>query len=75
MHLAKAFDTVDHDILLYKLEQYGIRGVAHDLIKSYLDNRKQMVTFNYCELEEKVVEISVPQGSVLGPFFFPNFYK
>ena len=62
MGLAKAFDPVDHDFLLYKLEQYGIRGVAHDLIKSYLDNRKQMVTCNNCESEEKVVEIGVPQG-------------
>ena len=70
MDLAKAFDTVDQDILLHKWEQYGIREVAHDLIKSYLDNWKQMVTFNNCESEEKVVEIGVPQGSVLGPLFF-----
>ena len=43
-----------------------LKGDAHDLFKSYLDNWKQMVTFNNCESEEKVVEIGVPQGSVLG---------
>ena len=43
---------MDHDILIYKLELYDIRGGAHDLIKSYLDNRKQMVTFNNRESEE-----------------------
>ena len=60
MDLAKAFDAVDHDILLYKLEHYGIREVAHDLIKSYLDNRKQVVTINNFNSKENVVEISVP---------------
>ena len=55
---------------LYKLEQYGIRGFVHDLIKSYLNNRKQMVTFNNCESEQKGVEIGVPQGSVLELLFF-----
>ena len=42
MDLAKAFDTLDHDILRYELEHYGMRGVARDLIKFYLDNRKQL---------------------------------
>ena len=68
--LTKAFDTVDHDILLYKLEHYGIRGAAHDLIKSYFDNRKQVVTIKNFDSKENVNEINVPQGSVLGPLFF-----
>ena len=71
MDLAKAFDTVDHDILLYKLEHYGIRGVAHDLISNLiLTNRKQVVTINNFDSKENVVEIGVPQGSVLGTLFF-----
>ena len=47
-----------------------IRGVAHDLIKSYFDNRKQVVTITNFDSTENVVEIGVPQGSVLGPLFF-----
>ena len=70
--LAKTFDTVDHDILLFKMKQYGIRGVAHDLIKSYLENRKRVATINNYDSEENVVEIGVSQGSVLGPLFFFN---
>ena len=69
MDLAKAFDTVDHEILLYKLEHYVISGVAHDLIKSYLDNRKQVVTINNFDSKENVVEIGVPQV-----FFDPCFF-
>jgi len=44
--LSKSFDTLDHAILLKKLELYGIRGLPNDLLKSYLTNRKQYVTYN-----------------------------
>ena len=70
MDLAKAFDTVDHNVLLFKLDQYGIRRVAYDLISSYLNNSRQLVAVNNYESDEKIIETGVPQGSVLGPLFF-----
>ena len=70
MDLAKAFDTVNHDILLYKLNQYGIRGLAFDLIKSYLQHRKQIVQVESHLSSISGINIGVPQGSALGPLFF-----
>ena len=68
--LSKAFDTISHSKLLRKLENYGIRGRAQNLIKSYLSNRFQ-VTNVLDEMSEKLlVEVGVPQGSVLGPLLF-----
>ena len=66
----KAFDTVDHGILLDKLYCYGIRGIAHDWFVSYLSNRQQSVIYNGYESELKVMRFGVPQGSILAPMLF-----
>ena len=68
--LKKAFDTVDHEILLEKLNFYGVRGEAIKLLKSYLSRRLQYVCYDGFESERGLIECGVPQGSVLGPLFF-----
>ena len=68
--LEKAFDTVNHKILLKKLEHYGIRGVANEWFASYLSSRKQKVKFDDAYSDFLDVTCGVPQGSILGPLLF-----
>ena len=70
LDLKKASDTIDHKILLNKLEHFGIRGVAKKCFCSYLSNRKQFTYVNGCSSNLGIINISVPQGSVLGPILF-----
>ena len=70
LDLKKAFDTVDHNILLHKLNVYGIRGCCNNLIRSYLSNRKQCMFVNGTYSDNMDISTGVPQGSVLGPLFF-----
>ena len=65
--LQKAFDTVDHSILLRKLEHYGIRGLANQWFKSYLPDRTQFTSVNGYDSEIRDMKYGVPQGPVLGP--------
>ena len=70
LDLKKAFDTVNHDIMLKKLNHYGIRGIANKLFASFLANRKQYVFLNHTQSNCGCINCEVPQGSVLGPLLF-----
>ena len=70
LDLSKAFDCIDHDILLSKLYFYGIRGLVLDWFRSYLSNRKQFVTIRGCNSKLESISVGVPQGSILGPLLF-----
>ena len=71
--LKKAFDTINHDILLNKLSNYGFRGVTLDFFSSYLNDRKQKTVYFNNESDIKNINYGVPQGSVLGPILFILF--
>ena len=68
--LSKAFDTIDHKILLKKLDRYGIRGVTNSLIESYLSRRLQYTDVLGQKSDALATQFGVPQGSVLGPLLF-----
>ena len=70
LDLKKAFDTVNHDILVRKLELYGITGNALSMIKSYLTDRKQKCQLGDVITSESRVTCGIPQGSILGPLLF-----
>jgi hypothetical protein len=70
LDFSKAFDSVWHEGLLYKLERIGINGNLLYWFRSYLFNRKQQVVINGDTSDPKVLECGVPQGSVLGPLLF-----
>ena len=68
--MQKAFDTINHDVLLTKLEHYGIRGTALAWFKSYLSERKRYVSVNRSNSGHLEATCGFPQGSVLGPLLF-----
>ena len=70
LDFSKAFDTVNHDVLLQKLQHYGIRGSALKWFQSYLSDRCQYVTYIGQESSKKAINCGVPQGSILGPLLF-----
>ncbi len=70
LDFSKSFDTINYNILFKKLERNGIRGLASNWLKSYLESRKDYVHYNYRSSKMVDVNGGVPQGSVSGPMLF-----
>ena len=70
LDLKKAFDTVNHSILLSKLNSYGINGNAYELLSSYLDNSTQKSAVNGLLFKSCTLTCGIPQGTILGPLLF-----
>ena len=70
LDLSKAFDTINHNVLIRKLEHYGIKNVELEWFKSYINNRQQYVEINNIKSTTKTITTGVPQGSILGPLLF-----
>ena len=70
LDFAKAFDTVNHEILLSKLEHYGISGIVNDWFRSHLSLTPQIIKINGLLSDKQYIKCGVPQGSVLGPLLF-----
>ena len=68
--LSKAFDTLDHHILLEKLHSYGVNNLSYNWFKSYLQDRPYYVDFDNINSDRNVISLGVPQGSILGPLLF-----
>ena len=73
--LSKAFDTINHDIMLHKLQFYGIRGICNSWFANYLSNRKQLTEIGNSKSSHKYLTTGVPQGSILGPILFLIYIK
>jgi hypothetical protein len=75
LDFSDAFDTVNHEILIEKLNYYGIRGLPSKWFTSYLSDRQQIVKINNISYDPSTISCGVPQGSVLGPILIELYFR